>query len=109
MPDLDADTAAILSALPDPTDYTCPFSDHIFAAKAGVELRLRLWPAPVSTPSPWVLWSHGGGFLFGIHEGALVLVELPLSRSVAGSLATASTSVTRSSRGSASEPFPFQL
>lgn len=68
MPELDDN-------LPHPTDYTCPFSDHIYAAKSGVELRLRLWPAPVRSPSPWVLWSHGGAFLFGLHEGESAVEE----------------------------------
>ncbi|BEJ13313.1 hypothetical protein CspHIS471_0304870 [Cutaneotrichosporon sp. HIS471] len=68
MPDTSAPSAFTTTTLPHPTDYTCPFSDHIFAAKHGVELRLRLWPAPVNSPRPWVLWSHGGAFLFGMHE-----------------------------------------
>ncbi|CAK9783436.1 alpha/beta-hydrolase [Cutaneotrichosporon oleaginosum] len=67
MPDT-SDSAFTPTTLPDPTDYTCPFSDHIFATKHGVDLRLRLWPSPVNSPSPWLLWSHGGAFLFGMHE-----------------------------------------
>lgn len=44
-----------------------PFSDHTFAVKHGVKLDLRVWPAEVSSPAPWVLYVHGGAFAAGKH------------------------------------------
>jgi hypothetical protein len=41
----------------------CPpgFSDHIFKVDHGVELPLRIWPAPEGKKNaPWLLWFHGG-------------------------------------------------
>jgi len=41
----------------------CPpgFSDHVFKVEHGVELPLRIWPAPVGKKNaPWLLWFHGG-------------------------------------------------
>ncbi|WOO85147.1 Non-reducing polyketide synthase andM [Vanrija pseudolonga] len=54
--------------LPPPEDYVTPFTDHVYAVKHGVELRLRVWPSASPDPAPWVLWSHGGAWLFGLHE-----------------------------------------
>jgi hypothetical protein len=41
----------------------CPpgFSDHVFKVDHGVELPLRIWPAPDGKKNaPWLLWFHGG-------------------------------------------------
>lgn len=44
------------------------FSDHTFATKHGVDLTLRLWPAPNSpSNAPWILWTHGGAWCTGSH------------------------------------------
>ncbi|KAH8898166.1 alpha/beta-hydrolase [Thozetella sp. PMI_491] len=53
------------------------FSDHKFTAAHGSELSIRVWPAdpPVSTPAPFVSWTHGGGFLAGNHYAPLAWME----------------------------------
>lgn len=43
------------------------FTDHIFKTAHGVDLPLRLWPAPPGSNRrkggvPWVLWTHGGEY-----------------------------------------------
>ena len=39
-----------------------PFSDHVYATKHGLDIPLRIWPAPDPGPkAPWLLWIHGGG------------------------------------------------
>ena len=44
------------------------FSDHIFKNFSGINLELRLWPAPSATlRSGWVIWIHGGANLAGQH------------------------------------------
>ncbi|KAK0609509.1 Alpha/Beta hydrolase protein [Bombardia bombarda] len=45
------------------------FIDHVFASCSGTELSLRIWPAdpPVSSPAPFLIWTHGGGWLGGHH------------------------------------------
>ncbi|KAK4687527.1 hypothetical protein P7C73_g2602, partial [Tremellales sp. Uapishka_1] len=45
-----------------------PFQDHIYKVLPSVSLPLRIWPAVSPTPStPWLFWTHGGGFLGGKH------------------------------------------
>ncbi|KAK0728771.1 Alpha/Beta hydrolase protein [Lasiosphaeria miniovina] len=45
------------------------FSDHDFRSSSGTDLGVRVWPAdpPVSGPAPFVVWTHGGGWLGGYH------------------------------------------
>ena len=43
------------------------FTDHEFQSASGTELAVRVWPANVSAPAPFVLWTHGGGFIGGCH------------------------------------------
>lgn len=43
----------------------CPpgFSDHVYKVAHGVEIPLRIWPAPSGKrDAPWLLWFHGGEF-----------------------------------------------
>ncbi|KAK4185899.1 Alpha/Beta hydrolase protein [Podospora australis] len=49
------------------------FTDHSFRSKNGTELSVRVWPAdpPVEGPAPFVLWTHGGGWLGGSHFNPL--------------------------------------
>lgn len=43
------------------------FTDHMFESASGTELAVRVWPAKVSAPAPFLLWTHGGGFIGGCH------------------------------------------
>lgn len=42
-------------------------SDHTFVSKSGTTLSVRVWAAQVTCPAPFVLHTHGGGFLAGYH------------------------------------------
>ncbi|KAK1750526.1 hypothetical protein QBC47DRAFT_438493 [Echria macrotheca] len=46
------------------------FTDHTFPSSSGTTLAIRIWPArdPTAGPRPWILWTHGGGFLGGSHH-----------------------------------------
>jgi acetyl esterase/lipase len=47
------------------------FSDHVFKIVHGVELALRIWPAdpppPAGIRSPFIFFTHGGGYTAGRH------------------------------------------
>lgn len=43
------------------------FSDWVYANKHGVPLELRVWPAQVDGPAPWLMYTHGGGWATGRH------------------------------------------
>ncbi|KAL1406575.1 hypothetical protein Q8F55_008281 [Vanrija albida] len=47
---------------------TCPAPhvDRVYKTAHGVDIPLRIWPAPEPT-GPWLLWFHGGGFVGGKH------------------------------------------
>lgn len=48
----------LLNPLPE-----CPpgYTEHIYKRAAGVDVPLRIWPAPANdAPAPWVFWVHGG-------------------------------------------------
>ncbi|KAK0668071.1 Alpha/Beta hydrolase protein [Cercophora samala] len=49
------------------------FTDHAFVSGSGVKLSVRVWPAdpPVEKPAPFVIWTHGGGWLGGAHFAPL--------------------------------------
>ncbi|KAL1408102.1 hypothetical protein Q8F55_004905 [Vanrija albida] len=46
----------------------CPpgFSEHVYKRAHGVDVPLRIWPAPDAArkgkPAPWVFWVHGGEY-----------------------------------------------
>ncbi|WVW79503.1 hypothetical protein I302_101472 [Kwoniella bestiolae CBS 10118] len=52
-----------------------PFTDHIAGTVNGIDLPLRIWPAvnkdgeveKGSGKRPWLLWIHGGAFMYGKH------------------------------------------
>jgi hypothetical protein len=47
----------------------CPpgFSDHVYKVAHGVEISLRVWPAPKEKKNaPWLLWFHGGMSLLSL-------------------------------------------
>jgi acetyl esterase/lipase len=53
------------------------FTTHTFTTPRGATLAARVWaadPAP-STPAPFVVWTHGGGFLAGNHYMPLAWME----------------------------------
>ncbi|WVR09786.1 hypothetical protein IAU60_006862 [Kwoniella sp. DSM 27419] len=45
-----------------------PFSDHTYKVDHGVKCDLRVFPAEVSSPSPFILYLHGGAFCAGKHH-----------------------------------------
>ncbi len=57
-----------------PPSARAKYTDYTFQSKSGTELSIRLWEAELaaadaddSPPAPWVLHTHGGGFLAGHH------------------------------------------
>ncbi|RYP68454.1 hypothetical protein DL769_005506 [Monosporascus sp. CRB-8-3] len=49
------------------------FTEHVFTSSSGVEQQIRVWPAdpPLSSPAPFVTWTHGGGWFAGNNFGPL--------------------------------------
>ncbi|WRT69216.1 uncharacterized protein IL334_006200 [Kwoniella shivajii] len=52
-----------------------PFTDHIAGNAGDIDLPLRIWPAIIEHGEaeeakgkrPWLLWIHGGAFMYGKH------------------------------------------
>ncbi|KAK5655684.1 hypothetical protein OQA88_5617 [Cercophora sp. LCS_1] len=42
-------------------------SDHTFVSASGTTLSIRIWAASVTSPAPFILHTHGGGFLAAHH------------------------------------------
>ncbi|KAL2265894.1 hypothetical protein VTJ83DRAFT_5246 [Remersonia thermophila] len=49
------------------------FTDHVFTSTSGTELAVRVWPAenPDVRNTPFVVWTHGGGWFGGFHFAPL--------------------------------------
>ena len=51
-----------------PPSAIAKFTDHTFTSESGTELAIRVWEAEfVSSSAPFVLHTHGGGFLAAHH------------------------------------------
>ena len=61
----------LIAALTATDADVCPpnFTDHVFKTAHSVPISVRVWPAPshFTTPRPFLLWTHGGGWIGGAH------------------------------------------